>query len=197
MKKYRLLLIEDDINLLKHWKMYLEDQGYLVDTAENGKIALNLWEDNIYDVILVDLRMPEVDGMDVIKEVKRKQPNTQIIIISGQGKDNDLIEAINNHVFAYLPKSDTDITDIVAKTAEALDNRDYVLLSLDKMAEKDADKTVILAGKESYSAQRLYDEVRKGSDFGNKFQKELKDTLTEFEPSTQTASELLAIKGVQ
>jgi len=196
MNKYRVLIIEDDTNLLYDWQQLLEDEGYNVDIAENGKIALELWEKHIYDVILVDLRMPEVDGMDVIKTVKEQQPNTQIIIISGQGKDNDLIEAINKHVYAYLPKSDIGIDDIVNKTAEALENRDAVLLSLDNMAEKSSNKSIILAGKESYSAQRLYDEVRKGTEFGKQFQKEFKNTLTDFEPSQKTASELLDIKGV-
>ncbi|MCP4351046.1 MAG: response regulator [Desulfobacterales bacterium] len=196
MEKYNILIVEDDKNLLIDWKKILEDEGYQVDIAENGKVALDLWENNIYDIILADLRMPEIDGREVVNTIKSRQPNTQIIIISGQGKDDDLIDAINKHVFAYLPKSDIDIDDIIETTAEALKKRDHVLLYLEQMAEKSPDKPILLAGSESYTPRQIYDEVRKGTLFGKQYYDDLKQTLIEVEPLEESVDDILGINGI-
>jgi two-component system alkaline phosphatase synthesis response regulator PhoP len=104
MVKHNILIVEDDQNILQELKKNLEDEGYDVDPADNGRTAFNLWKKNIYDLVLVDLRIPEIDGRDLIDKIKSRQPYTQIIILSGQGMEDDLIDAVNKHVFKYLKK---------------------------------------------------------------------------------------------
>jgi DNA-binding response OmpR family regulator len=65
----RILLIEDDDNVRFSLEEYLKDQGYRVITAENGRIGLELWERENPDLILTDLRMPELSGFEVIEAV--------------------------------------------------------------------------------------------------------------------------------
>ncbi len=197
MSKYNILVIEDDIILLETWKKLLEVEGYDVDIAANGRTALNLWEENIYDVILVDLRIPEVDGREVINTIREKQPFTQIIIISGQGKDRDAIEAVNKHVFRYLRKSkELNNDDVIKAVTEAIQKRDHVLISLGTMAEKTPDEPILFVGTDAYSPQQLYNEVRKGTELGMKFHEKFIKNLTDFEPPKVPIDELLKMKGI-
>ncbi len=195
MGKSRILIVEDDIDILQELQKNLEDEDYDVDTADNGRTALNLWKKNIYDLVLVDLRIPEIDGRDLIDKIKAGQPHTQVIVLSGQAVEEDLIDAINKHVFKYLKKP-VDLEDVLKVTAEALRERDPVVISLEQLAEKSPDKPILLVGKKSYTPRRLYDEVRKGTAVGKQYHEEFLKSLTDFEPPEKSVDELLNIKGV-
>jgi DNA-binding NtrC family response regulator len=195
MENYKILIVEDEHDILNVWKKKLEHEGYTVDIADNGKTALELWEKNIYDVIVVDLRIPEVDGREVINQIKEKQPQTQIIIISGQGKDNDLIDAINKHVFRYLVKP-VDLEKIIGTIEDAVKERDPVLIALNTLAEKSPDKPMLFVGRKTFTPKQLYNEVRKNTVFGKEFYDEFLKSLTDFEPTEESGDELLGIKGV-
>jgi DNA-binding NtrC family response regulator len=195
MEKNRILIVEDDIDILLELQRNLEDEGYEVDTADNGKTAFNLWEKNIYDLVLADLRIPEIDGRELIDKIKAKQPHTQIIILSGQAIEEDLIDAINKHIFKYLKKP-VDLEEVLRVTAEALRERDPVVISLEQLAQKSPDKPILLVGKKSYTPRRLYDEVRKGTAVGKQYHEEFLKSLTDFEPPGKPVDELLNIKGV-
>ncbi len=197
MDKYRLLIVEDNTNLLREWKKVLEDEGYLVDTAENGKDALELWQRSIYDLVLVDLRLPEVDGRDVINVIKASQPHTQIIIISGQGNGDDLINAIKKHVYDYISKP-ADLDEIIQATSMALQKRNPVLISLERLTEKNPDEPILLIGRDKYTPRQIYDEVRKMTSLGRQFYEDFLKSLTDFiAPNDETSvDDLLGIKGV-
>ncbi len=185
--KYRLLIVEDNINLLREWKKILEDEGYLVDMAENGKVALELWQSHIYDLVLVDLRLPEVDGREVINAIKASQPHTQIIIISGQGNDDDLIDAIKKNVYDYISKP-AGLDEIIQAISKSLQNRDPVLISLEQLVKKRPDESILLIGGDAYSPRQIYDEVRKMTPLGKQYyEKTLSDFIT---PMTKTTTEI-------
>lgn len=195
MEKMRILAVEDDPNILQEVREALEENNYAVDTADNGKTALELWEKNIYDLVIADLRIPEVDGSEVIAQIKTQQPRTQVIILSGQGKEEDMIEAVNHHVFQYLAKP-VDLDVLLKTVADALVQRDPVLISLSQMAEKNADEPILLVGKKSFSPKQLYDEVRRETPFGKQFYDEYLASLTDFTPAHGSIDDLLGIKGV-
>jgi DNA-binding NtrC family response regulator len=187
--------VEDDQNILQELKKTLEDEGYDVDSADNGRTALNLWKKNIYDLVLVDLRIPEIDGRDLINKIKSRQPYTQIIILSGQGIEDDLIDAINKHVFKYLKKP-VDLEEVLKVVIEAIKERDIVIISLEQLARKSPDEPILLVGKKSFTPRQLYDEVRKGTSVGKQYHEEFLKSLTDFEPPEKSVDELLDIKGV-
>lgn len=195
MQKNSILIVEDDHDILKEVRKVLEDEGYQVDTADNGQKGLDLWEKNIYDLILVDLRIPGVDGMDLIKKIKKEQPYTQIVILSGQGKDDDLIDALNVHVYKYLPKP-VNFPELLDTLKEALEKRDPVLLSLEKMALKRPDEPVLLVGKKSYTPKQLFDEVRRNTEFGKQYREEFLKSLLDYEHTDETVDNILGMKGV-
>ena len=92
MEKYKLLLVDDDPFILKSISSALEQEEYQVDTAANGKEAIELLEGKKFDLVLTDLVMDPIDGIGVLKSAKEKKSDTMVIILTGFG---DLISAID------------------------------------------------------------------------------------------------------
>ena len=73
-KKTRILVVDDEEDILESLETYFTRKGLDVSTAENGKEALGLYEKGKYDVILTDIRMPEKDGIELLREIKSQDP---------------------------------------------------------------------------------------------------------------------------
>ncbi|MGL1931548.1 MAG: sigma-54-dependent Fis family transcriptional regulator [Desulfotalea sp.] len=99
-----LLCIDDDAMLLNILQRYFELKGYRVLTAENGAIGLEMFRDHSPDLILVDLKMPIVDGFQVLAEVKATSSQTPIIVISGEGEMAEVIQALHLGAWSYMTK---------------------------------------------------------------------------------------------
>jgi len=78
-----LLVIDDEADLRFVLQTYLSGQGHTVDTAENGKAGLRLTERNSYDLVITDIVMPEMDGLEVITAIRQKMPHLSVIAMSG------------------------------------------------------------------------------------------------------------------
>lgn len=92
MEKYKLLLVDDDPFILQSISSALEQEDYQVDTAANGKEAIELLEGKKFDLVLTDLVMDPIDGIGVLRSAKEKNSDTMVIILTGFG---DLISAID------------------------------------------------------------------------------------------------------
>jgi len=99
----RILVIDDERSIRKTLKEILEYEKYKVDTAESGMDALELLKDSDYDVILLDIKMPQLDGMEVLEEI-RKNYDTPVIMISGHGTIETAVEALKNGAYDYIAK---------------------------------------------------------------------------------------------
>jgi CheY-like chemotaxis protein len=86
----------------KSIEAYLEDSGFAVIHAENGRVGLEAFRRERPDLVLVDLRMPEVDGLDVLAKVTSESPLTPIIVVSGTGVLQDAIEALRLGAWDYV-----------------------------------------------------------------------------------------------
>ena len=100
----KILLIEDEIELQKCIQDYLEQDGYIVETAENFLIAEYKTAVYDYDCILVDITLPDGDGLEIIKQLKKIKCNTGIIIISAKNSLDDKIFGLDIGADDYLPK---------------------------------------------------------------------------------------------
>lgn len=100
----KILVIDDETIIRQSLYDQLEDFGYIVVDAENGKAGLQLVEDEQPDLVLTDLRMPVMGGLDFIEQAKQSHPDLPIVVISGAGKINDAIEALKIGAFDYLTK---------------------------------------------------------------------------------------------
>ena len=103
-----ILLMEDEVSVAQGLKMVLLDEGYEVDLAMTGKSALDALSYKNIDLLVADLRLPDMDGMDVIKRVKTNKPDTEVIVITGYASVPSAVEAMKTGVVDYLPKPFTD-----------------------------------------------------------------------------------------
>ena len=102
----KLLLIDDDPNLILLVKDYLEFRGYNVDTAENGREALEVLDHLIPDMIICDVMMPEMDGYTLIKHI-REEPVTNripVLFLSAKGQSQDRVKGLNEGADVYMSK---------------------------------------------------------------------------------------------
>ncbi len=99
-----ILIIDDEPAIRESYRNFLEDCEYQVAEAENGKKGIELLEAISPDLVLVDLRMPEVDGLEVLSHVMIKKPDLPIIVASGTGVISDIVEAIHLGAWDYLLK---------------------------------------------------------------------------------------------
>ncbi len=101
----KILIADDEPNIRKTIKEYLEDDGFLsVDLAENGQQAIEEYGTKRHDVIVVDIVMPKKDGIAVLKEVKSKSPNSQVVIITGNADKDSAIAAVKFGAYDYIEK---------------------------------------------------------------------------------------------
>jgi len=99
-----ILVIDDEPVVRESLAVYLSDSGFSVDTARSGEEGLALFRSKKPDLVICDLRMPVVDGIDVLKTVNAESPETPVIVVSGQGSMNDVVNALRNGAVDYLFK---------------------------------------------------------------------------------------------
>lgn len=103
MMKRKVLIVEDDENILQLEKDYLEASNFVVDTATNGIEGLNKATDNQYDLLLLDVMLPGVDGLVICSEI-RKTSNVPILFASAKGDDMDKIRGLGLGADDYIVK---------------------------------------------------------------------------------------------
>ncbi|MDP2227842.1 MAG: response regulator [Moraxellaceae bacterium] len=99
-----ILVIDDEPVVRESLAVYLSDSGFKVDTARSGDEGLGLFRNKQPDLVICDLRMPLVDGLDVLKAINAESPETPVIVVSGQGSMNDVVTALRNGAVDYLFK---------------------------------------------------------------------------------------------
>lgn len=108
MKVNRILVMEDDETISTALEMILTEAGYDVDVAGTGENALEIFDQKPIDLIIADLKLPGISGMEVIKRVKEKNPKVEVIVITGVGTQPIADEALELGAHDFLPKPFTD-----------------------------------------------------------------------------------------
>ncbi|KAB2890505.1 MAG: response regulator [Desulfobulbaceae bacterium] len=134
--KAKVLLVDDEEDFLKTLAERLETRGLKVTTASNGESALAFVEGQEYDLIVLDLAMPGLDGLETLKRIKARQPDAEIIMLSGQGSIKTSIEAMKLGACDFLQKP-VDITALLEKISEAKEKR---MLMLESKSIKEIEK---------------------------------------------------------
>jgi len=104
MKQSRILLIEDEPNVSSFIKQGLEEQEYAVDTAFDGKMGLNLFSKNQYDLILLDVMLPILSGHEVCKEIRTGDSSTPILMLTALSTSADIVSGLDAGADDYLVK---------------------------------------------------------------------------------------------
>ena len=100
----RILVVEDDIAVASFVKRGLESEQYAVDVAADGEDAQTLIEAANFDLIILDLGLPKVDGLDVLKHIRNRRPSPPVLILSGRARVEDRVKGLDLGADDYLTK---------------------------------------------------------------------------------------------
>ncbi len=103
-KPARILVIDDDENIRKVLKAILEDEGYIVETVETAKKGIEKSEQAVYNVALVDVRLPDMEGIELLTKLKETKPKMRKIIVTGYPTLQNAVAAVNKGADAYVMK---------------------------------------------------------------------------------------------
>ena len=104
LKSAHILVVDDEISMREFLDLMLSKEGYEVTCAENGRTATAKIEKNNYDLILCDIRLGDISGLDVLRKAKSVHPDTIVIMISAYATAENAVEAMNEGAYDYLPK---------------------------------------------------------------------------------------------
>ncbi len=121
-KAIKVLLVDDEVEFVNTLAQRLKMRELVVDTVYDGAQALSFIKKIEPDVIVLDLKMPGLHGIDVLREIKKIKPAIQVIILTGHGTEKDAVEAKNLGGFDFLRKP-ADIDLLVAKIKEAFSEK--------------------------------------------------------------------------
>jgi DNA-binding response OmpR family regulator len=103
-KHARILIVDDDETIRTTMKAILEDEGYVVDLASTGEEAIQLTMKTTYNIALLDIRLPDMEGVELLKLMRDSVPRTRKIMVTGYPSMQNAIAALNKNADAYLLK---------------------------------------------------------------------------------------------
>ena len=104
MNKLSILLIDDEKSILISLKSFLQRRGHIIHTANNGAKGIEIINNNVIDLVLTDYRMPEKNGLEVLEETKKINPNIDVVIITAFGNIDDAVGIMKSGAYDYLTK---------------------------------------------------------------------------------------------
>jgi signal transduction histidine kinase len=120
--KAKILVVDDEPSILLTVSAILQDEGYDVDSVPGGVEALPAIRRTHYDLVLTDLKMPKVDGLAVLEEVRKVSPQSATIMLTGYGSLDSAVEAVQKGAYEYLVKP-TEVAELKLAVARALERK--------------------------------------------------------------------------
>lgn len=122
----KVLLIEDDSTLTEMYKLKFTEQKMDITVAEKGSEGLELAEENKFDIILLDIMLPEIDGFTILKELKSlpKTKNVPIVLLTNLAQEADKEKGLQMGAADYLVKANHTPTEVVDKVRKILHNKE-------------------------------------------------------------------------
>lgn len=152
----KILVVDDERAIRRTLKEILEYEKFQIEEAEDGEMALQMITNTPYDVVLMDIKMPKKDGLEVLQAIKEKGIDAPpIIIISGHGNLDTAVEAVKKGAFDYLPKP-PDLNKMLITVRNAMDKGN--LIQETKVLKKKLYKTKEIVG-ESLSISKIKDMI--------------------------------------
>jgi len=118
--KGRILVVDDEAHIRRVLEVMLTRQGYAVDTAENGTEGLNKFAAEVYDLVFLDLRMPDLDGLTVLSRIRQADPDQTVVMITAYASVETALEAMKQGALDYIgkPFKEDEILVVVSKAVE-------------------------------------------------------------------------------
>ena len=153
----KILIIDDEKSIRNALKEILEYEKYEVDEAKDGVEGVKLIEKNKYDLVFCDIKMPKMDGIEVLSKVQEKNSHTPMVMISGHGTIDTAVESIKKGAFDFIPKP-LDLNRILITLRNALEKVDLVQET--KVLKKKLSRTTDMIG-ESKALQKVRAMIQK------------------------------------
>ncbi len=118
-----MLLVDDEKDLIKMLSLRLQETGEKVKSAYSGQECLETLDKNNIDVVILDIRMPGMDGIETLKEIKKRFPLVEVIMLTGHGSTETAVEGMKLGAFDYLLKP-ADFSDLSQKLEAARKRKD-------------------------------------------------------------------------
>lgn len=153
----KVLIVDDEVLIRNVIKEYLKTENFLFDEAENGDVAIELCKENNYDIIIMDIMMPKLDGYSAIKEIK-KFCNSKIIVLSARVEEFDKLTGFELGIDDYVTKPFSPkelIARIKAVVRRNEDKQDYLICGNIKINE--LSRTITIDDKEVDLTQTQFD----------------------------------------
>ncbi|MDT8378459.1 MAG: response regulator [Desulfotignum sp.] len=118
MVKMRLMLVDDEERFLQTTGKMIRKKGYDVLTANSGEACLEMLEKELVHVIVLDVKMPGMDGVETLKKIKQRYPRIEVIMLTGHATADSAVEGLKSGATDYLQKP-TGVEDLIAKAEQA------------------------------------------------------------------------------
>jgi len=121
-----VLIVDDEKNVTDLLKVQLDESGFMADTANDGAVGINKIQAKPYDVILLDLKMPRINGLEVLKFAKENQPDSQVLMLTGYGDIKTAVDTIKMGAFDFITKP-YNFDELLVSIKNALDMRRLIV----------------------------------------------------------------------
>jgi len=108
MKPLRILVVDDERVICDACHLVLTEEGYRVEEYTSGKAGLNAIRQGVYDLVLLDMKLPDIDGMEILKVTRKEKPDLGVIVMTGYSTLSNAVEALKLGATNYLSKPFTD-----------------------------------------------------------------------------------------
>ena len=154
----KVLVVDDEAVIRKGLCRVMEGRGYQAESAESGFAAIEMLQKTPFNIVITDLKMPGMDGIEVLKAIKILQPDVPVIMITGYSTVDTAVEAMKNGAFDYISKPFTP-EQVIAMVEKALEQRNVQLQRSHPVVGPSLNGFEIFVG-ESESMQKVYDRIR-------------------------------------
>lgn len=121
----KILIVEDDVHLLKTMKTLFEEEGYLVDLTDCGEEGCYMAEQGIYDLLVLDMMLPGMDGLKIVRSVRAKQVVTPILFVTARDSVEDMVKGLDSGADDYITKP-FEVLELLARVRALLRRRGAV-----------------------------------------------------------------------
>ena len=119
----RVLLVDDEVDFVEMLSLRLNEVGERVTPAHSGREALDILGQKVIDVVILDIRMPGMDGIETLREIKKRFPLVEVMMLTGHGTTETAVEGMKLGAFDYLMKP-ADFDELLLKLENARKRKD-------------------------------------------------------------------------
>lgn len=149
--RYKILTIDDEAYVRQSIANYLEDYNFIICEAESGEKGLEVFEKESSDLVILDLRMPEMDGLKVLEILRKQAPDLPIIVVSGTGNISDVVKALQLGAWDYILKPIEDMNVLYYSIKKCIKDSQLIKYNSryqEKLEELVTDRTLELQASE-------------------------------------------------